>query len=169
MNNNGEFTPKQKRFCEEYMVDLNATKAAIRAGYSKKTAYSIGQENLKKNVIRRYIHDSMIARSLRTQVTADRVLQELAKIAFAEKGEKTRDKLKALDMLAKYLSSNDYQSIRLRPIFERVSRFEEFMMDMDEEKKKLILEKIEKRAREELKNMSREEREEFEKECREEW
>ena len=41
-------TKKQKRFCEEYLIDLNATQAAIRAGYSPETAYSIGQENLKK-------------------------------------------------------------------------------------------------------------------------
>ena len=41
-------TPKQKRFCDEYLIDLNATQAAIRAGYSKRTAYAIGQENLKK-------------------------------------------------------------------------------------------------------------------------
>ncbi len=109
MNNNGEFTPKQKRFCEEYLVDLNATQAAIRTGYSKKTAYSIGQENLQKHQIRRYIRTSMEWRSLRTQVTADRVLEELAKIAFAEKGMKTGYKLKALGMLAKHVSIFDKQ------------------------------------------------------------
>ena len=41
-------TEKQKLFCEEYLIDLNATQAALRAGYSEKTAYSIGNENLKK-------------------------------------------------------------------------------------------------------------------------
>jgi len=51
MNNNGEFTPKQKRFCEEYLVDFNATQAAIRAKYSKKTAYSIGYENINGTCI----------------------------------------------------------------------------------------------------------------------
>lgn len=40
-------TEKQKLFCEEYLIDLNATQAALRAGYSEKTAYSIGNENLK--------------------------------------------------------------------------------------------------------------------------
>ncbi len=50
-----KLTEKQKRFCEEYLVDLNATQAAIRAGYSKKSAYSIGEENLKKPKIRNYI------------------------------------------------------------------------------------------------------------------
>lgn len=48
MTGNAKLTPKQKRFVEEYLVDCNATQAAIRAGYSPKTAYSIGQENLKK-------------------------------------------------------------------------------------------------------------------------
>ncbi len=43
-----ELTPKQQLFVDEYLIDLNATKAAIRAGYSEKTAYSIGQENLNK-------------------------------------------------------------------------------------------------------------------------
>ena len=48
-------TEKQKLFCEEYLIDLNATQAALRAGYSKKTAYSIGNENLKKPEIQEYI------------------------------------------------------------------------------------------------------------------
>ncbi len=52
-----KLTPKQKRFCEEYVVDFNATQAAIRAGYSKKSAYSIGPENLKKPKIRNYIRE----------------------------------------------------------------------------------------------------------------
>ena len=43
-----QLTAKQERFVQEYLVDLNATQAAIRAGYSRKTAYSIGEENLKK-------------------------------------------------------------------------------------------------------------------------
>mgnify|MGYP001282556983 FL=1 len=75
-------TQKQKRFCEEYLVDLNATQAAIRAGYSPDTAYSIGAENLKKPEIRARIDKAMAERSKRTGVNAERVLRELAKIAF---------------------------------------------------------------------------------------
>ena len=75
-------TKKQKRFIEEYLIDLNATQAAIRAGYSPDTAYSIGQENLKKPEIRAHIDRAMAERSKRTGVSADRVIQELAKIAF---------------------------------------------------------------------------------------
>jgi phage terminase small subunit len=77
-------TPKQLRFVEEYLVDLNATQAAIRAGYSEKTAYSIGEENLKKPEIASAVEAAMQERSKRTEITADRVLQELAKIGFAD-------------------------------------------------------------------------------------
>ena len=75
-------TKKQKRFCEEYLIDLNATQAAIRAGYSPDTAKAIGCENLTKPDIRAHIDLVMAERSRRTGVNADRVVQELAKIAF---------------------------------------------------------------------------------------
>lgn len=75
-------TKKQKRFVEEYLIDLNATQAAIRAGYSPDTAYSIGNENLKKPEIKTRIDKAMAERSKRTGVNADRVVMELAKIAF---------------------------------------------------------------------------------------
>lgn len=79
-------TKKQKLFCEEYLIDLNATQAAIRAGYSPETAYSIGQENLKKPEIRTWIDRAMAERSRRTGVNAERVVLELAKIAFVNAG-----------------------------------------------------------------------------------
>ena len=75
-------TKKQKRFIEEYLIDLNATQAAIRAGYSPDTAKAIGCENLTKPDIRAHIDRVMAERSRRTGVNADRVIQELAKIAF---------------------------------------------------------------------------------------
>lgn len=77
-----ELTPKQARFVDEYLIDLNATQAAIRAGYSKKTAGVIGDENLKKPYIQEFIRERMKAREKRTEITQDRVLQELARIAF---------------------------------------------------------------------------------------
>ena len=77
-------TPKQKRFCEEYLIDLNATQAAIRAGYSERTAYSIAQENLKKPEIQEYIDKLVKEREKRTEITQDRVLKELAKLAFVD-------------------------------------------------------------------------------------
>lgn len=75
-------TQKQKRFIEEYLIDLNATQAAIRAGYSPDTAKSIGSENLTKPDIQARIAKAMAERSKRTGVNADRVVIELAKIAF---------------------------------------------------------------------------------------
>jgi phage terminase small subunit len=73
---------KQKRFCEEYIIDLNATQAAIRAGYSEKTAKQIGNENLTKLDLQEYIQKLMKERANRTEITADKVLKELAHIAF---------------------------------------------------------------------------------------
>jgi phage terminase small subunit len=79
-----ELTPKQRAFVREYLIDLNATQAAIRAGYSEKTAYSIGEENLKKPDVAAAIEAAMKNRAARTDITADRVLKELAKIGFAD-------------------------------------------------------------------------------------
>lgn len=76
-------TNKQKRFCEEYLVDLNATQAAIRAGYSPAAAGAIGAENLKKPQIRARIDKDLAEQSKRTGVTADRIVRELARVAFA--------------------------------------------------------------------------------------
>ena len=76
-------TQKQKRFVEEYLIDLNATQAAIRAGYSPDTAKSIGSENLSKPDISAAVAKAMAERSKRTGINQDRVLQELARIGFA--------------------------------------------------------------------------------------
>ena len=80
-------TKKQKRFIEEYLIDLNATQAAIRAGYSPDTAKSIGSENLTKPDLQVRIAKAMAERSKRTGVNADRVVMELAKIAFVNAGD----------------------------------------------------------------------------------
>ena len=79
-----KLTEKQKRFCEEYLVDLNATQACIRSGYSENTANRIGSENLSKPVIHSYIQELRSKQQERTQITADRVLQEISKIAFSK-------------------------------------------------------------------------------------
>ncbi|MGI6078461.1 MAG: terminase small subunit [Fastidiosipilaceae bacterium] len=76
-------TNKQRLFVAEYLVDLNATQAAIRAGYSIKNADKIGPENLRKPKIQKAIQEQMNARESRTLITADKVLEELAKIGFA--------------------------------------------------------------------------------------
>lgn len=77
-----KLTPKQRRFIEEYLIDLNATQAAIRAGYSVKNAGKIGPELLGKTRIKEAIDRALAERSRRTGINQDRVLLELAKIAF---------------------------------------------------------------------------------------
>ena len=79
---NATLTDKQKRFVDEYLVDLNATQAAIRAGYSEKTAYRIGAELLQKTSVSGHITKRMKDREKRTEITQDRVLKEIADIAF---------------------------------------------------------------------------------------
>ena len=73
---------KQKRFCEEYLIDLNATQAAIRAGYSVKTANEQGSQLLAKLSVQEEISAKMAERSKRTGVNQDRIVQELARLAF---------------------------------------------------------------------------------------
>ena len=64
-------TPKQERFVAEYLIDLNATQAAIRAGYSVKTAKQAGSENLSKPDIAKAVQDAQAARAARTEITQD--------------------------------------------------------------------------------------------------
>jgi len=92
---------KQRTFVEEYLVDLNATQAAIRAGYSEHTAKDIGCENLAKPNIQTAIAEAMDERSQRTEITADRVLEEIAKIGFLDVRNifTDADELKAISTL----------------------------------------------------------------------
>ena len=80
-------TAKQKRFIEEYLIDLNATQAAIRAGYSPHTAKEIGYENLTKPYIRAHVDKAMAERSKRTGINAERVVIELARIGLINPGK----------------------------------------------------------------------------------
>ncbi len=79
-----QLTDKQQRFVEEYLIDLNATQAAIRAGYSEESARSIGCENLTKPDIQSAIAESRAMLSIAAQVTQERVLREYAKLAFLD-------------------------------------------------------------------------------------
>lgn len=83
-NQEVKLTDKQQRFVEEYMIDLNAAQAAIRAGYSVNTAKEIGCENLTKPNIQEAIQKRKIELSEATDITAKRVLEEYAKIAFSD-------------------------------------------------------------------------------------
>jgi len=82
-----ELTEKQKRFCDEYLIDLNATQAAIRAGYSTKTAKSIGQENLTKPYLKTYIDERLKKLENERIAKADEVLRYLTSIMRGEEQE----------------------------------------------------------------------------------
>ena len=102
-----KLTNKQKRFCEEYLIDLNATQAYIRAGYSVKktvTAEQNASKLLRNTKVQEYIAELRTNQQQRTQITADVVLGELVKIAAAEDVQITgKEKIKALELLGKHL------------------------------------------------------------------
>ena len=99
-----KLTKKQEMFCKEYLVDKNATKAAKRAGYSKKTAYSIANELLKKPEIKQFIDDKLTAKSKKLEITADYVLGNIKKIGEScIKRNKEANALKAQELLGRWL------------------------------------------------------------------
>lgn len=83
-DNDRRLTPRQLRFVEEYLIDLNATQGAIRAGYSPKTANEQGARLLANVNIARAVAEAQKNRSVRTKITQDMVLTELAKIGFSD-------------------------------------------------------------------------------------
>lgn len=95
---------KQKLFVKEYLVDRNATRAAKAAGYSKKTARAIGQENLTKPDIRKAIEAATKKVTDKLDITAERILGRIAQIAFEEEYCKRSDILKACELLGKHKS-----------------------------------------------------------------
>lgn len=121
-------TKKQEIFVQEYLIDLNATQAAIRAGYSVLTAKEIGSENLTKPNIQTAIAKKMALRSKRTGINQDRIVLELAKLAFvkltdvvdADTGEikdsATDDDLSCLESIKIKKSENDTGSSEEREV-----------------------------------------------------
>ncbi|WP_410495030.1 terminase small subunit [Cellulosilyticum sp. ST5] len=92
-----KLTAKQQMFCDEYLIDLNATQAAIRAGYSPNTATEQGSRLLTNVNIRAYVDKAMAERSKRTGINQDRVLIELAKLGFVNASDVINmDKAKVL-------------------------------------------------------------------------
>lgn len=77
-----KLTPRQERFVEEYLIDLNATQAAIRAGYSSRRASEIAHQLLQKTTVANAINKELARRSKRTGINQDRIVLELAKIAL---------------------------------------------------------------------------------------
>lgn len=104
-------TPKQARFVQEYLIDLNATQAAIRAGYSEKNADKIGPELLGKTRVSTAIHEAMAARQKRTEITQDYVIGKLVEIADKAASDcqdsdlKYSNKIKALELLGRHVGA----------------------------------------------------------------
>lgn len=83
----GKLNEKQKLFAKEYVVDLCATQAAIRVGYSERTAYSQGHDLLKKPEIQQAIQKARAKVEAKTEISLERVIQEFAFIAFSDPRE----------------------------------------------------------------------------------
>lgn len=79
-----KLTPKQQKFVDEWLIDMNATAAAIRAGYSPRSADVTGARLLANARVRAYIDERMAEHSRRTGVTQERIIRELARIAFLD-------------------------------------------------------------------------------------
>ena len=101
----GKVDRRRALFCREYLIDLNATQAAIRAGYKPSNAATYGLRMLAREDVQAEIARLQAERAERTGMKADAVLREVSQIAFADVGGQlaTRDKLKALDMLMRHL------------------------------------------------------------------
>ena len=95
-----KMTAKQRRFCDEYLIDLNATQAAIRAGYSKKTARKIGQENLTKQDIRQYIDARMAEKESELIADQGEVLRYLTSVMRGE----SRSSVVVVESLGDFMS-----------------------------------------------------------------
>tara|TARA_R100000742_G_C4276788_1_gene98107 strand:+ start:974 stop:1363 length:390 start_codon:yes stop_codon:yes gene_type:complete len=100
-----KLTEKQKMFCKEYIVDLNAKQACIRSGYSEKTAKQIGSENLSKPYLQDEIAKLIKEREERVKLTADKVLEDIERVrGLAEGSEQYNVSLKASELQGKHLA-----------------------------------------------------------------
>jgi phage terminase small subunit len=100
-----KLTVKQRKFCLEYLIDLNATKAAIRSGYSEKTASVIGHENLMKPYIAEVIQQEMNKRSQETGITVSYVLNGIKSLTDKlVSGEDPKSAYKGFELLGKHLT-----------------------------------------------------------------
>lgn len=104
-----ELSPKQERFVEEYLLDMNATAAAIRAGYKERTAAQQGHNLLQKPAIAVAIREAQAKLAERTKITQDYVLEKLKEIADSDAGDypgsslKVGNKIRALELLGKHI------------------------------------------------------------------
>lgn len=99
--NSSKLTPKQRKFCMEYMIDYNGTQAAIRAGYSDKTAPQQASRLLSKADVVEYIDKLELKVLAKSIISAEQVLEGVSKIA-EDKNEKTADRIRAYEFLGKH-------------------------------------------------------------------
>lgn len=107
-------TDKQKRFCKEYVIDLNATQAAIRAGYSENSAKEIASENLTKPNIQSFIEELQNTKSNELNITFEQLAA--IELEIAMEGKRESDRLKAIDQLSKKLGFYEKNNIQKKPI-----------------------------------------------------
>lgn len=101
-----ELTPKQARFVEEYLLDLNAAAAARRAGYSEKNADSIAAQLLRKTKVSEAVQSAVAARSAKTEITAEYVLENLKRLSercMSEEEFAPSAAARSLELLGKHL------------------------------------------------------------------
>ena len=120
---------KQKAFCEYYAACLNATEAAKKAGYSEKTAYSIGNENLKKPEIQKYLQTLIEKAKKHSSVTVDDILEYLSN-TMRNTEEQTRERTKAAQQLWEILRVREQPKER---VTEVVVTFEDASGDINNE------------------------------------
>ena len=144
-----KMTEKQKRFCDEYLIDLNATQAAIRAGYSEKSAKVIAAENLTKPNLKKYIDDRMAKKEKQLIADQDEVLKYLTSVLRGEtqsevvvvenigdymsqarnvqKAPDEKERLKAAELLGKRygIFKDKIQAEVVLPVFEGEERLED--------------------------------------------
>lgn len=106
-----KLTPKQERFCQEYLVDMIGTQAAIRAGYSSRGAEVQASNLLRNPKVSQRLTELRTEQEKRVEITADAVIKEIASIGFGTP-EKDSDKLKALELLGRHLGAfNDKSQV----------------------------------------------------------
>jgi hypothetical protein len=102
--------PRQARFVEEYLIDLSATKAAERAGYSAKSAKSLGSRLLSRPAVAAAIYEARIRRSSLVEVRQEEVLRELQLIAYRDT-ERTGDRVRPLELLGRHLGRSGSKTL----------------------------------------------------------
>lgn len=124
-------TDKQELFIKEYLIDMNATAAAKRAGYSEKTAYSIGQENLNKPEIKQAIQEELENRKSALIATREQRQRLWTEIMY-DTEQSTRDRLRASELLGK--SCGDF--------IERIETKGEAVLDLRAQVRSVMLEQL---------------------------